>query len=53
MAIGMMITPVIIGRVFDTTGTYATSLYTLSTACLFAALTILFATKPSTPTHRI
>ena len=52
MAMGMMITPVIVGRVFDTTGTYVTSLYMLATACAFAAGTILLATKPSTPETR-
>ena len=52
MAMGMMITPVIVGRVFDTTGTYVNSLYTLAAACAFAAVTILLATKPATPEPR-
>jgi len=52
MAMGMMITPVIVGRVYDTTGTYVTSLYMLATACAFAAGTILLATKPATPETR-
>ncbi len=51
MAMGMMATPVIVGRVFDTTGSYDSSLYTLAGACLVAALTILLAIKPSTPSQ--
>lgn len=49
MGLGMMATPIIVGRVYDLTGTYVTSLYTLATACVLAALTILLATKPATP----
>ena len=49
MAIGMMVAPVIVGRVFDTTGTYRTALYVLAAACLGAAMTILLATKPPAP----
>jgi MFS family permease len=51
MAMGMMATPYIVGRVFDTTGTYETVFYTLAAACLCAAFTILLATKPATPTR--
>jgi len=49
MAMGMMATPWIVGRVFDSTGTYVGSLYVLAAACLVAALTVTLATKPSTP----
>jgi len=49
MAMGMMVTPYIVGRVFDATGTYRTVFYVLAVACLGAALTILLATKPSAP----
>jgi cyanate permease len=49
MAMGMMATPWIVGRVFDSSGTYVGSLYVLAAACLVAALTITLATKPSTP----
>ncbi len=49
MAMGMMATPYIVGRVFDTTGTYQTTFHVLAAACLGAAMTILLATKPSTP----
>lgn len=49
MAIGMMATPVIVGRVFDTTGTYRTSFLVLAAACIVAAITITLATKPGTP----
>ena len=52
MGIGMMITPWAIGRVHDTTGTYVNSLYALAAFCALAAMIILFATKPSTPTER-
>ncbi|MGA0275568.1 MAG: MFS transporter [Dehalococcoidia bacterium] len=49
MAMGMMATPWIVGRVFDSSGTYVGSLYVLAAACLVAALTIMLATKPATP----
>jgi cyanate permease len=52
MAMGMMATPYIIGRVHDNTGSYATSLYTLGAFCVAAALTITLATKPATPTRQ-
>ena len=52
MGLGMMATPVIVGRVYDVTGTYVASLYTLAGFCAVAALTILLATKPSTPSLR-
>ena len=52
MGIGMMITPWVIGRVHDTTDTYVNSLYSLAAFCALAAIIILFATKPSTPTER-
>jgi len=52
MAVGMMITPVIVGWVFDRTGTYAISLYALAVACLVGTITILLATKPDKPKHR-
>ena len=42
MAIGMMATPVIVGRVYS-------SLFTLAGFCILAAIMILFATKPATP----
>ena len=50
MGIGMMITPWAIGRVHDNTGTYVNSLYVLAGFCAVAAMTILLATKPPTPT---
>jgi len=49
MAIGMMSTPVIVGRVYDNTGSYDSSLFTLAGSCVIAAATILLATKPATP----
>ncbi|MDA0595447.1 MAG: MFS transporter [Chloroflexi bacterium] len=52
MGLGMMATPVIVGKVYDDTGSYVTSLHTLAAFCAIAALTILFATKPSTPNQR-
>ena len=52
MAVGMMITPVIVGWVFDRTGTYANSLYALAIACLVGTITILMTTKPDKPKHR-
>ena len=56
MALGMMAAPVIVGRVFDTTGTYRTALFFLAAACLVAAMTITFPTRPQTPgpsRHRV
>jgi len=50
MGIGMMVTPWAIGRVHDNTGTYVNSLYVLAGFCAVAAMTILLATKPPTPT---
>lgn len=52
MGLGMMAAPVIVGRVYDTTGTYVTSLQTLAAFCVIAAVTILFATKPTPPTKQ-
>ena len=52
MAVGMMITPVIVGWVFDQTGTYEISLYALAVACLMGTITILLATKPDKPKYR-
>jgi MFS family permease len=52
MGLGMMITPWVIGRVHDNTGTYVNSLYALAAFCAVAALTITLATKPATPTKR-
>ncbi len=52
MAMGMMATPYIIGKIHDNTGTYVPSLYTLGAFCVVAALTIALATKPSTPIQR-
>jgi MFS family permease len=52
MGLGMMAAPVIVGRVYDTTGTYVTSLQTLAAFCVIAAVTILFATKPTPPTEQ-
>ncbi|MEE8045281.1 MAG: MFS transporter, partial [Dehalococcoidia bacterium] len=52
MGMGMMATPVIIGRVHDVTGSYVTSLYALAAFCAVAALTILLAAKPATPARR-
>ena len=51
MAIGMMATPVIVGRVFDTTGTYRTSFLVLAAMCIVAAITITLATKPDIPSR--
>ncbi|MAE80814.1 MAG: hypothetical protein CL695_04415, partial [Chloroflexi bacterium] len=51
MAVGMMVTPVIVGWVFDRTGTYETSLYALALACIIGTITILLATKPANPKH--
>ena len=52
MAVGMMITPVIVGWVFDRTGTYEISLYALAAACLVGTITILLTTKPDKPKDR-
>ncbi|MDG0866237.1 MFS transporter [Candidatus Lucifugimonas marina] len=52
MGLGMMAAPVIVGRVYDTTGTYVTSLQTLAAFCAIAAVTILLATKPTPPTYQ-
>jgi len=52
MGLGMMAAPVIVGRVYDTTGTYVSSLYTLAAFCAIAAFTILLATKPTPPTKQ-
>lgn len=52
MAVGMMITPVIVGWVFDRTGTYEISLYALAVACLGGTITILLTTKPDKPKDR-
>jgi MFS family permease len=52
MGLGMMAAPVIVGRVYDNTGTYVTSFQTLAAFCVIAAVTILFASKPSIPTKR-
>jgi len=52
MGLGMMAAPVIVGRVYDNTGTYVTSFQTLAAFCAIAAVTILFASKPSIPTKR-
>jgi MFS family permease len=52
MAMGMMATPVIVGRVYDNTGSYDSSLFTLAGFCIIAAATILLATKPETPSSR-
>ncbi len=52
MAMGMMVTPWLVGRIFDSTGTYVSSLYALAAACVVAAITILLATKPTTPSAR-
>ena len=52
MAVGMMITPVIVGWVFDRTGTYEISLYALAVACLVGTITILLTTKPDKPKDR-
>jgi len=51
MAMGMMATPYIVGRVYDNTGTYETSLFALAAFCVVAATTILFPTKPATPSQ--
>jgi len=50
MGLGMMITPWVVGRVHDDTGTYVNSLYMLAAFCAVAAMTITLATKPATPT---
>jgi MFS family permease len=52
MGLGMMAAPVIVGRIYDTTGTYVNSLYTLAAICGIAAFTILLATRPATPAQR-
>lgn len=49
MMVAMTVSPVIVGRVFDTSGTYTTSLYVLATACVAAIATILLAKKPALP----
>jgi MFS family permease len=49
MGLGMMITPWVVGRVHDDTGTYVNSLYMLAAFCAVAAMTITLATKPATP----
>lgn len=49
MGLGMMAAPVIVGRIYDNTGTYVNSLYTLAAFCAIAAFTITLATRPATP----
>jgi len=49
MGMGMMATPVIVGWVYDNTGSYDSSFFTLAGCCVIAAVMILFATKPATP----
>ncbi len=51
MAIGMIITPVVVGRVFDVTGTYGGTLYFLAGAAVVASAVILLATRPEPPSR--
>ena len=49
MMFGLTVSPVIVGRVFDTSGTYTASLYVLAGACVAATATIILAKKPALP----
>lgn len=50
MAIGMTVSPVVVGWVHDQQGTYETVLFVLAGAAVLASLTVLFATRPQPPT---
>ena len=52
MAMGMMASPVIVGRVHDIQHTYRYSLFALAAFCVLAAIIILFATRPMPPALR-
>ena len=52
MSVGMMLAPVVMGWVHDLQGSYIWSLYVLAGTCLAASVTILFATRPMSPTMR-
>lgn len=52
MAIGMTLSPVIVGWVHDQQKTYETVLYFLAGAAVLASLTVLMATRPQPPGPR-
>ena len=52
MSVGMMLAPVVMGWAHDLQGTYIWSLYVLAGTCLAASATILFATRPMSPSVR-
>ncbi len=52
MAIGMTVSPVVVGWVFDQQNTYETVLFVLAGAAVMASITILFATRPGPPQPR-
>lgn len=49
MALGMTISPFIVGRVHDLQGTYETVLFVLAGAAFAASVTVLLATRPEPP----
>ena len=49
MSIGMMLSPVIVGRSHDVWKTYDWSLYVMAAFCVAASATVLFATRPAAP----
>jgi MFS family permease len=49
MAIGMTVTPYVVGRVFDIQGTYQYAFLTLAALSVIASVAILFAKKPTPP----
>jgi MFS family permease len=49
MAIGMTVTPVIVGWAYDVQQSYDTTLFVLAGACSAAAVVAQFATRPKTP----
>ena len=52
MSVGMMLAPVVMGWAHDLQGSYIWSLYVLAGTCFAASATILFATRPMSPTMR-
>ncbi len=52
MSIGMMLAPVVMGWIHDIQGTYVWALYVLAGTCALASVTILFGTRPMSPSLR-
>ena len=49
MAMGMMLSPVLVGLVYDTQGKYDNALFFLAGACVAASVLIQFAARPKPP----